>query len=262
MVVTLQLGIMEDNNSNEDLKRTVLYVRCSTIQQSTDRQLVNSEDYEFILEDKCSGTIPIFERKNGKLLKVLIDESSIDEIQIHTIDRLARNLKSLLGFIDYIHERGISLYIKNLGMRTLVDGKMNYVMKMLISILGSFGEVENEIRRERQLEGIAIAKIKGRYKNRTPRGKETPSDFLKKHSKAVEYLKMGMMGSEVIRLMDGNLNKNTITKIKKYMNKDKRNLSIEIMEKKKGEEFVEGLKKEPFVSITEYVELKTGYGVK
>ena len=247
---------MKDNNSNEDLKRVVLYVRCSTIQQSTERQLVNSEDYEFILEDKCSGTIPIFERDKGKLLKVMIDEGTIDEIQIHAIDRLARNLKYLLGFIDYIHERGISLYIKNLGMRTLVDGKMNYVMKMMVSILGSFGEVENEIRKERQLEGIEIAKIKGKYKNRTPRGKETPSAFLKKHSKAVEYLKMGMKGSEVMLLMDGNLNKNTITKIKKYMRKDKKNLSIEIMEKKKGEEFVEGLKQEPFISISEYIDLK------
>jgi DNA invertase Pin-like site-specific DNA recombinase len=252
---------MKDNKNIEDLKRVVLYVRCSTIQQSTERQLVNSEDYEFILEDKCSGTIPIFERDKGKLLKVMIDEGTIDEIQIHTIDRLARNLKSLLGFIDYIHERGISLYIKNLGMRTLVDGKMNYVMKMMVSILGSFGEVENEIRKERQLEGIEIAKIKGKYKNRIPRGKETPAVFLKKHSKAVEYLKMGMKGSEVIRLMDGNLNKNTITKIKKYMGKDKKNLSIEIMEKKKGEEFVEGLKNEPFVSIMDYIDLKTAYRI-
>ncbi|WP_157941193.1 MULTISPECIES: hypothetical protein [Arenibacter] len=36
----------------------------------------------------------------------------------------------------------------------------------------------------------------------------------------------------------------------------------EIYEKKRGEEFVEGLRKEPFVSITDYIDLKTGYGVK
>ena len=38
-----------------------------------------------------------------------------------------------------------------------------------------------------------------------------------KHSKAVEYLKRGMKGSEVIRLLDGNINKNTITKLKKHI---------------------------------------------
>ena len=75
-------------------------------------------------------------------------------------------------------------------------------------------EVENEIGFERdKKEGIRIAQIKGRYNNRIKRGKETPQRFLMKHSKAlVEYLKMGMKGSEVIRLLDGNINKNTITK--------------------------------------------------
>ena len=55
---------------------------------------------------------------------------------------------------------------------------------------------------DRQRECISIAKIKGAYDNRTPRGKETPHRFLMKHSKAVEYLKRGMKGSEVVRLLD------------------------------------------------------------
>ena len=205
------------------LPNSVLYVRCSTAFQNTDRQSTDygvslKDNFQYFLEDKESGTIPIFERKNGKLLKVMIDEGTINHIHIHQIDRCARNLKSLLEFIEYTSERGVNVHFKKEGINTLgEDGKPSYMITMMISIMGAFAQVENEIRAERQREGIRIAQIKNRYKNRTPRGKETPQRFLMKHSKAVEYLKMGMKGSEVIRLLDGNINKNTITKIKKHL---------------------------------------------
>ena len=148
-------------------------------------------------------------------LKEYVEQSKVDEISIHSIDRLTRNLRDLLSVIDFFHSNGVSLYIENLGMRTLVNGKMNYTIKMMISVMGSFSEIENEIRRERQMEGIEIAKSLGKYKNRKQRGKETIMSFLQKHKKAVELLEQGYMGSHICKIC--NLNKNTITKIKKYI---------------------------------------------
>jgi len=230
-------------------KKTCLYLRVSSVSQNLGRQQTDKEDYEFCLEDKCSGTIPIFEREKGRLLKVMIEEGSINEIHIHSIDRSSRNLKSLLEFIECCHSHGVCIYIKNLGMRTMDEnGKTSYVITMIVSVMGAFSQVENEIRAERQREGIEIAKIKGKYKNRIKRGKETPQRFLMKHSKAVDYLKMGMKGSEVIRLLDGKINKNTITKIRKY-------ISNEIYDGIKGKEFVEGLKQQPVVSPMEFVDI-------
>jgi DNA invertase Pin-like site-specific DNA recombinase len=205
---------------------SLLYVRCSTINQNTDRQFNDygkslKEDFQFFLEDKESGSVPIFERKNGKLMKVMIDGGRINHIHIHQIDRCARNLKSLLEFIEYTSERGVNVFFKKEGINTLgEDGKTSYMVKMMISVMGAFAEVENEIRKERQTEGIRIAIADGRYENRTKRGKETPQRFLMKHSKAVEYLRRGMKGSEVIRLLDNKINKNTITKIKKHLHLD------------------------------------------
>ena len=204
-------------------EKSVLYVRCSTTKQKSDRQTEDygkslKDNFQFFLEDVESGSTPIFERKSGQLLKVMIDELKVNHIHIHQIDRCARNLKSLLEFIEYTSKRGVNVYFKKEGINTLGDnGKPSYMVKMIISVMGAFAEVENEIRAERQREGINIAKIKGAYENRTPRGKETPHRFLMKHSKAVEYLKRGMKGSEVIRLLDGNINKNTITKLKKHI---------------------------------------------
>ena len=205
---------------------SLLYVRCSTIKQKTDRQSNDygkslKEDFQFFLEDKESGSVPIFERKNGKLMKVMIDGGRINHIHIHQIDRCARNLKSLLEFIEYTSERGVNVFFKKEGINTLgEDGKISYMVKMMISVMGAFAEVENEIRAERQREGIRIAQASGRYDKRTKRGSETPQRFLMKHSKAVDYLRRGMKGSEVIRLLDNKINKNTITKIKKHLHLD------------------------------------------
>ena len=202
---------------------SLLYVRCSTINQNTDRQFNDygkslKEDFQFFLEDKESGSVPIFERKNGILMEVMIDGGRINHNHIHQIDRCARNIKSLLEFIEYTSERGVNVFFKKEGINTLgEDGKTSYMVKMMISVMGAFAEVENEIRKERQTEGIRIANADERYDNRTKRGKETPQRFLMKHSKAVEYLRRGMKGSEVIRLLDNKINKNTITKIKKHL---------------------------------------------
>ena len=114
-------------------QKSLLYVRCSTIEQKTDRQTTDygkslKDNFGFFIEDKESGTIPIFERKNGRLVKVMIDEGRINHIHIHQIDRCARNLKSLLEFIEYTSERGVNVFFKKEGLNTLgEDGKNSYL---------------------------------------------------------------------------------------------------------------------------------------
>lgn len=81
--------------------------------------------------------------------------------------------------------------------------------------MGSFSEIETEIRRERQMEGIQIAKTLGKYQNRKPRGKESTLMFIEKYKKPIELLEKGYKGSEVVKIC--NLNKNTVSKIKKFI---------------------------------------------
>jgi DNA invertase Pin-like site-specific DNA recombinase len=206
---------MNDNIIIKKEMRTLRYNRVSSITQNLDRQQQNIEKYTYVFEDKCSGTQPLFDRKYGKYLKEYVEQDKVDEVSVHSIDRLARNLRNLLEVIEFFHSHQVSLFIENLGMRTLVDGKMNYTIKMIVSIHGSFSELENSIRRERQLEGIEIAKSLGKYKNRKPRGMESTMSFLTKHKKAVELLEQGYKGSHVCKIC--NLNKNTITKIKRLI---------------------------------------------
>ena len=195
--------------------KTLRYNRISSVSQNLERQQQNNQHYTYVFEDKCSGVIPLFDRKYGMYLKEYVEQGKVGEISIHSIDRLARDLRNLLDVIEFFHSYNVSLYIENLGMRTLVDGKMNYTIKMMISVMGSFSEIENEIRKERQMEGIEIAKSLGKYKNRKQRGKESTLSFLQKHKQAVDLLEQGYKGSHVSKIC--NLNKNTISKIKRYI---------------------------------------------
>jgi len=54
------------NQSKNTKRMKVLYVRVSTLDQKTDRQRVNEAAYDYVIEDKCSGAIPFFQREGGK----------------------------------------------------------------------------------------------------------------------------------------------------------------------------------------------------
>ncbi|MFD2550744.1 recombinase family protein [Bizionia sediminis] len=199
-------------------KIKVLYVRVSTLEQKTDRQRVNEKDFDLVIEDKCSGAISFFEREGGKEIKKLIDEGLIQTLSVWQIDRLGRDLRDIMNTIHYFNEMGITIHFVSQGLSTLDnEGKENPISKMIISILGIVGEMERNQIKERQMEGIRIAKLKGSYTGRKKGSREDVLSFLSKdkNKKAVEYLKKGFKGVEVAKLTD--LNINTITKIKKMM---------------------------------------------
>ena len=197
----------------------VLYCRTSTIGQKTDRQRVNEKDYQLVIEDKCSGSSDLFEREGGKKILKLIEKGVLTGLYVWEIDRLGRNLLCILNNIKFFNEKNICIHFVSQGLSTLQpDGSENSITKMIISILGTIAEVEKKISRERQLEGIAIARLQNRY---TGRAKGTSEDTLKflskpKNSKALEYIKKGYKNVEVAKIVGVHFN--TVTKIKKIAN--------------------------------------------
>jgi DNA invertase Pin-like site-specific DNA recombinase len=197
----------------------VLYVRTSTIEQKTDRQRVNEKDYQLVVEDKCSGSIALFEREGGKQIQKLIEKGVLTELYVWEIDRLGRCLLDILSNIKYFNEKKICIHFVSQGLSTLQpDGSENNITKMIISILGTLAEMEKKISRERQLEGIAIAKLNNKYNGRAKGSKEDTLKFLSKpkNSKALEYIKKGYKNIEVAKIVGVHFN--TITKIKKVAN--------------------------------------------
>lgn len=194
----------------------VLYVRCSTLDQKTDRQRVNEKDFDLVIEDKCSGSIPFFEREGGKEVKKLVDEGVITKLYVYSIDRAGRDLRNIINTIHYFTSKGICINFISQGLSTLnPEGKENAISKLMISILGTVAEMERNQIRERQLDGIRIAKMKKVYKGRKEGSKEDTLAFLskEKNKKALELLKKGYKAVEISAIAKVHIN--TITKIKK-----------------------------------------------
>ena len=193
----------------------VLYCRVSSIEQKTDRQRVNEKDFDLVIEDKCSGSIPFFDREGGKEVLKLITEGILTSFSVWQIDRLGRDLRDIMNTIHYFNQKLIPINFVSQGLKTLDENNMeNPISKMMISVLGIVGEMERTQIRERQKEGIRIAKLKGIYLGRKEGSKEDVLQFLNKskNKKALEYLKKGYKAIEVSKLTD--LHINTITKIK------------------------------------------------
>jgi DNA invertase Pin-like site-specific DNA recombinase len=194
----------------------VLYCRVSTLDQKTDRQRVNERDYGLVVEDKCSGGVPFFEREGGREIKKLLDKGVLTSLSVWTIDRLGRDLRDILNTIHFFTSKYITIHFLSQGLVTLDEsGKENPISKLMISILGIVGEMERSQIRERQLEGIKLAKLKGVYKGRVQGSREDVVAFLSKkgNKEALAYLKKGYKAVEVAKLTG--LHLNTITKIKK-----------------------------------------------
>ena len=194
----------------------ILYTRISTIEQKNDRQVQNAKDFDFVIEDKCSGATPFFERDGGKRIEKMISKNQVTKISVHQIDRLGRNLLDILNTCSYFNKKGICIHFIQQGIKTLNDdGTENPISKMIISVLGVVSEMERNLIRERQAEGVAIAKANGIYKGRAKGTRESNLVFLNKPKvkKAIDYLNSGMKAVEVNKLTG--LHPNTITKIKK-----------------------------------------------
>ena len=195
-----------------------LYCRVSTIDQKTDRQRIIDKDFDLVIEDKCSGSVPFFEREGGKEIKKLIEKKILKNLSVWSIDRLGRDLRDIINTIHFFNEKKISVRFISQGLETLDrNGKENAISKMMISILGVVGEMERSQIRERQLEGIKLAKLKGIYKGRITGSKEDALAFLskKKNKEALSLLKKKYKAVEVSKITG--LHINTITKIKKLL---------------------------------------------
>jgi len=140
------------------------YLRVSTTEQNTERQLMDVEcDGVFI--DKVSG-------KNTKdrpqLLVMLSKLRKDDVVNVHDLSRLARSTKDLLALVEQMLDVGASIHFKKEGLIFNGD-KSDPFQTLQLSMLGAISQFEREIMLSRQSEGIAIAKANGVYTGRKSR---------------------------------------------------------------------------------------------
>lgn len=145
--------------------QTVAYVRVSSIGQNTDRQyeaLGPTATYDEIFEDRLSGR----STDRPALLAMMKHVRRGDTVRVASLDRLARNLLDLRQIVTDLTNRGVRVEFLKEGLTfTGDDSPMN---TLLLSMLGAVAEFERSLIRERQAEGISLARARGVYKGRRP----------------------------------------------------------------------------------------------
>lgn len=195
----------------------VLYTRVSTLEQNPDRQLTNSKDYDYVLTDYCSGSIPLYERPKGSEVKKMIDNRTLTRLVIHDVTRIGRNTLDVLSIWSELTERGIIIECKNPNIRNINDdGKVDKFSELMLSILSTMSQFEKSLIRERQLEGIKVRKEKGLYGGRRIGTVDSVQSFLKKKRSQdiLNYLSKGTYSyDEISKILS--VSTTTITKVKK-----------------------------------------------
>jgi DNA invertase Pin-like site-specific DNA recombinase len=138
------------------------YARVSTIDQdlTLQEQALRVAGCDVVRAEKVTGT-----RRTGRteLELLLAFLRPGDTLVVTRIDRLARSIKDLQDIVCELKDRGVTLK----AIEQPVDTR-TAAGKAFLDMLGVFAEFETNLRRERQMEGIAQAKAKGVYKGRKP----------------------------------------------------------------------------------------------
>ena len=137
------------------------YIRVSSVGQNPGRQL-DGVELDRVFTDTVSGK----SADRPQLAAMLAYVRDGDTVVVHSMDRLARNLDDLRRIVLGLTERGVHIvFVKENLTFTGEDSPMS---NLLLSVMGAFAQFERELIRERQREGIAIAKREGKYTGRKP----------------------------------------------------------------------------------------------
>jgi len=147
------------NHPNHSKGQRVGYVRVSSLDQNTARQL-EGVALDRVFEEKLSGK----DMARPQLEAMLAYLREGDTLFVHSMDRLARNLDDLRSLVATLTQRGVRVELikENLSF----SGEASPMAQLMLSVMGAFAEFERALIRERQREGIALAKAAGKYRGR------------------------------------------------------------------------------------------------
>jgi DNA invertase Pin-like site-specific DNA recombinase len=135
------------------------YIRVSTLDQQSARQLEGLE-LDRTFTDHASGK----DAKRPQLEELLNFVRTGDTVIVHSMDRLARNLDDLRRIVQALTNKGVRIeFVKE---NLTFTGEDSPMASLMLSVMGAFAEFERSLIKERQREGIALAKRRGAYRGR------------------------------------------------------------------------------------------------
>ena len=145
-----------------DILRKIGYIRVSSTSQNPSRQFqqLNEIGMDIIFEEKVSGAA----KDREQLQKMLEDLQEGDIIYVTDLTRITRSTQNLFELIDLIRRKKASL--KSLKDTWLDLSEDNPYSQFLITVMAGVNQLERDLIRMRQREGIELAKKEGKFKGR------------------------------------------------------------------------------------------------
>jgi DNA invertase Pin-like site-specific DNA recombinase len=196
------------------------YVRVSTLDQKTDRQLVGLEGHglDRLYSDKVSGSVAFSDRPSGRRLLRDVEGGKVSEVHFWSVDRIGRDIKDITNVLHDLMSRGIQVIIHKEGLKLLTsDGRQNPTATLVLSVMSAIAQIERNAIRERTAEGLAVARAKGRLIGRKKGTTETVEKFLAKPKSVMikKYLESGHTILETSKLVQ--CSTTTCVKVKRLL---------------------------------------------
>ena len=158
------------------------YIRVSTIEQNTERQLKDVKcDEQFIEKVSAKDT-----KNRPELLRLLGKLRTEDIVNVHDLSRLARSTKDLLTLVEQILSTGASIHFHKENLRFTSGNDADPFQQLQLTMLAAIAQFERQIMLSRQAEGIAIAKNKGKYRGRQSKFSESEINDIKEQFKVAD----------------------------------------------------------------------------
>lgn len=169
--------------------RAVIYLRCSTVNQSTDlqleplKELVKRSNYELVevIEDKgVSGSKTSTERKGMSKLMMMVNRREVDVVCVYSVDRIGRKLTDVINTAEIFNQKGVGLIIWKNGIDTTTNHGKN-----LLAFFALIAEMELDFIKARIKDALAVKKQRGEQVGRAPIS-------IDKRNKIIELREKGM----------------------------------------------------------------------
>lgn len=206
------------------MKRVVIHARVSTMGQDYQRQLselrgyASRMGYEIVKEfsETISGAKKVVEREALADLLKYVEENKVDKVLIYECSRLSRRAVDFLQIIEYLTEHGISVYIHQNGLETLLsDGSPNPIAQLVLGILAQFNSMERGLIRSRMQSGYNHFRQNGGKVGRKVGYRKSVNEMRIQYSKEIQLIKKGISLRNIATICGTSVN--TLQKIKKII---------------------------------------------
>ena len=184
----------------EERTKVVLYARVSTSAQDYTRQITElrryakKQNFEIVKEfsEKISGGRKVEERAAIKEMLDFVKFNKVDKVLIYECSRLSRRQLDFLSIIEQLTEAGVSLYILQNGLETLLpDGKPNPIANLCFGIIAEFNNLEKNLIRARMASGYEHHRASGGRVGRKEGYRKSEEEYRMTYEREISLLAKG-----------------------------------------------------------------------